>query len=312
MKSLASYLRVILFVGIAYYFLNYISQGDMDQTVQWTVLGILLMLAVATEIVVEALKSILYRSLDQEGRRRFSQTESRSWDKVKAFYEKMKGTKPIEEEADIILDHNYDGIKELDNVLPPWWVYGFYITIIFAVVYLARYHIFDGVDQTEEYEIEMAEAQIAIEAYKKTAKDLVDASTVTLLTEASDLSAGKTVFESLCVACHKSDMGGGIGPNLTDEYWILGGGISNVFTTIMEGGRPGKGMVPWKTELKPSEVAQVASYILSMQGTSPAEPKAAEGDLWVGPDATPAEGAPAGEAATDSTVVAEVEEPVVD
>lgn len=312
MKSLASYIRVILFVGIAYYFLNYISEGSMDQTVQWTVLGILLMLAVATEIVVEALKSILYRSLDREGKERFDQATAGRWEGIKNFYEKMKGAKPLEEEADIILDHNYDGIKELDNVLPPWWVYGFYITIIFAVVYLARYHIFDGVDQTEEFEIEMAEAQLAIEEYKKTAKDLVDASTVTLLTEASDLAAGKAVFESLCVACHKSDMGGGIGPNLTDEYWILGGGISNVFNTIMEGGRPGKGMVPWKTELKPSEVAQVASYILSMQGTTPAEPKAPEGDIWVDPDAAPAEDAPAGEAPADSTAVAEVEEPVVE
>lgn len=312
MKSLASYIRVILFVGIAYYFLNYISEGDMDQTVLWTILGILLMLAVATEIVVEALKSILYRSLDTEGQERFDQATAGRWEGLKRFYEKMKGSKPIEEEADIILDHNYDGIKELDNVLPPWWVYGFYITIIFAVVYLARYHIFDGTDQTEEFEIEMAEAQLAIEEYKKTAKDLVDASTVTLLTDASDLAAGKATFEGLCVACHKADMGGGIGPNLTDEYWILGGGISNVFNTIMEGGRPGKGMVPWKTELKPSEVAQVASYILSMQGTTPAEPKAPEGEIWIDPDAAPAEEAPAGEAMSDSTTVAQVDEPVVE
>ena len=95
----------------------------------------------------------------------------------------------------------------------------------------------------------------------------------------------KTVFEANCVACHKVDGGGGIGPNLTDDYWILGGGIKNVFNTISEGGRDGKGMVAWKTDLRPSEMAQVASYVLSLHGTNPADAKDPEGDLWVDPNA---------------------------
>ena len=130
----------------------------------------------------------------------------------------------------------------------------------------------------------MEEARIAVEEYKKTAKGLVDANTVELLTEASDLATGKAIFETNCVACHKSDGGGGIGPNLTDEYWILGGGIKNVFTTVSEGGRDGKGMVSWKTELSPLEIAQVSSYLLTFQGTTPAEPKAPEGDIWKDPN----------------------------
>ena len=167
------------------------------------------------------------------------------------------------EEGEIILDHNYDGIKELDNDLPPWWLYGFYATIIFAAIYLARFHIFNADDQFEEYDIAYAEAQREIEAYKKTAKNLVDVNTVEVLTESADLNAGKAIFTQNCVACHKADGGGGIGPNLTDAHWILGGGIKNVFNTISEGGRAGKGMVPWKTELKPLEMAQVASYVLT-------------------------------------------------
>ena len=91
----------------------------------------------------------------------------------------------------------------------------------------------------------------------------------------------KKVFESNCVACHKPDGGGSIGPNLTDENWILGGGIKNVFTTITEGGRDGKGMVAWKGTLKPSEIQQVASYVLSLKGTNPTDAKAPEGDVWV-------------------------------
>lgn len=294
MKTAASYLRVLAFMVIAFLLLELtVDSGDQmaieKYPIIWGVLVVILLFAVAIEIVSETLKSILYRGLDPEAQKRYDQAEKEHHDKqfagIKKRYNKLLGSRPIEEEGEIILDHNYDGIRELDNKLPPWWLYGFYITIIFAGVYLARYHVFQGNDQATEYEIEMEEARLAIEEYKKTAKDLVDASTVELLTDASDLNAGKGIFEVSCVACHKSDGGGGIGPNLTDEYWILGGGISNVFNTISEGGRAGKGMVPWKTELKPSEMAQVASYVLSFQGTTPAEPKAAEGELWVDPDA---------------------------
>ena len=99
------------------------------------------------------------------------------------------------------------------------------------------------------------------------------------------MKAGEKIFTTNCVVCHMADGGGGIGPNLTDEYWILGGGIKNVFRTISEGGRDGKGMVAWKNSLKPVEMAQVASYLLQFQGTEPADPKAAEGEIWVDPDA---------------------------
>jgi cytochrome c oxidase cbb3-type subunit 3 len=187
----------------------------------------------------------------------------------------------LEEEHEIILDHNYDGIKELDNDLPPWWLYGFYATIIFGAIYLLRYHVFNGENQYDELETEYAIANAAIEEYNKTAKDLVDFNSVELLTDASSLAAGKQIFETTCVACHKADGVGGIGPNLTDKYWIMGGDIKNVFKTISEGGRDGKGMISWKQTYKPSEIAQVASYVLSLQGTTPAEPKAPEGEIWV-------------------------------
>ena len=105
-----------------------------------------------------------------------------------------------------------------------------------------------------------------------------------MLTDASDLTSGKKIFSERCVACHKADGGGGIGPNLTDDYWILGGGIKNIFKTISEGGRDGKGMIAWKQDLKPLEIAQVASYVMSLKGTTPAAPKAPEGDFWTSPD----------------------------
>jgi cytochrome c oxidase cbb3-type subunit 3 len=255
----------------------------------WGVLSMLLLFAIAVEIIAETLRSILYRGMNPEAQHRFELQEkerkANRFSGLKRIYKKLLGSKPIEQEGEIVLDHNYDGIRELDNKLPPWWLYGFYITIVFAGIYLARYHVFNGESQAAEFQTEMEEARLAIAEYKRTAKDLVDVNTVELLTEAGDLAAGKSIFESTCVACHKSDGGGGIGPNLTDQYWILGGGIKNVFNTISEGGRDGKGMVSWKTELKPLEMAQVASYVLTFQGTTPAEPKAAEGELWVDPEA---------------------------
>ena len=294
MKTFESYFRLILFAIIAVLLFEYTIDSGNEWAFQkypiiWAVIGVLLLFAIAIELAVEAVKSILYRSLDAEAKERYQQeleeSKENSW--INRTYRKLKGTKPIEEESDIIIDHDYDGIKELDNTLPPWWVYLFYITIIFGVVYLAKYHLFDGDSSTVEYEKEVAQAQLEIEEYKKANKDLVDASTVELLTGESDLSAGEAIFLDNCVACHKADGGGGIGPNLTDEYWILGGGIKNVFNTISEGGRDGKGMISWKSELSPLEIAQVGSYILGFQGTTPAEPKAPEGEIWI--DETSAE-----------------------
>lgn len=294
MRTLASYLRVIGFMILAFFILEFtIDSGDQMAIEQypiiWGVLSMLLLFAIAVEIISGTLRSILYRGLSPEAQERFlKQEEERKANQfagLKRLYKKMLGSKPIEEEGEIVLDHNYDGIRELDNKLPPWWLYGFYITIIFAGVYLARYHVFDGVSQSEEFEIEMEEARLAVAEYKRTAKDLVDVNTVVFLGEAGDLAAGKAIFEATCVACHKSDGGGGIGPNLADDYWILGGGIKNIFNTISEGGRNGKGMVAWKTELKPVEMAQVASYVMTFQGTTPTEPKEAEGELWIDPEA---------------------------
>mgnify|MGYP003641517731 FL=1 len=255
--------------------------------IMFAFMALVLLILIAIAFIVQAIENVLFHTLDDEAKARYLATKEEKWEWTwgKNLYNKMLGSKPMEEEVEIILDHNYDGIRELDNKLPPWWVYLFYASIVFAVVYLARFHIFNDYTQDEEYAQEVATAQLEIEEYKKTAKGLVDANTVELLTDASDLNAGKAIFEGNCVACHMTDGGGGIGPNLTDQNWILGGGIKNVFHTISEGGRDGKGMIAWKQNLKPVEIAQVASYVLSFQGTTAANPKAAEGDIWVDPNA---------------------------
>jgi len=291
MRTTLSIIRVIVFAIFGYLFLNWIGSTEetsvfIDQPWKLAIYGFVVFTHIAAEVCIGALQRVLYQSLSPEAKKRYD--EERATKKAKQFawiqekYIAALGRKSVEAELDIILDHNYDGIRELDNKLPPWWVYGFYGTILFAVIYLVRFEVFNDYNQVEEYEIAVADAKIEIEQWKKTAKNLVDASTVTLLTDESDLKAGKTIFTTNCVACHKADGGGGIGSNLTDQFWVLGGGIKNVFNTISEGGRSGKGMIAWKGELTPLERAQVASYVLGFQGTTPAEPKEAEGTLWEG------------------------------
>ena len=290
MKTTASILRVLVVALIGYLLLNWIGTTDetsafQDQPWLWGLYGFIVFVHIAGEICVGALQRILCQILSPEAKKRYDKEialkKANQFRWIKNSYKAALGSKAIEEEVDIILDHNYDGIRELDNKLPPWWVYGFYATILFGVVYLVRFEVLNEYNQIEEYEVAVAEAKIEVEKWKKTAKNLVDASTVTVLTDESDLKAGKAIFTTSCVVCHKSDGGGGIGPNLTDQYWISGGGIKNIFNTITEGGRSGKGMIAWENELKPVERAQVASYVLSFQGTTPSEPKEAEGDLWV-------------------------------
>jgi cytochrome c oxidase cbb3-type subunit 3 len=303
-KLIPSYVRVPLIFALVMGAMEYfIDSGDKPAFIEYPMvslfLGVFLFLLIAIEIVVSAVDKVTYHLLTEEQKKQLEEAQSLPFTEG-AFYQsimkKLTRSKEIEEEHDVMLDHDYDGIKELDNVLPPWWVNLFYLTIIFAFVYLVRFHVFNDYDQASEFETEMAIAKAEVEKYKLTAPDLMNKEKVTLLTDAAALAEGKSIFEAKCVACHKSDGGGSIGPNLTDNHWILGGGIKNVFNTIMEGGREGKGMVPWKTEIKPSDIQKVASYVLSLQGTNPKDVKTPEGDVWVD------ENAPKMETIKDTTV----------
>lgn len=279
-------IRIILVAVFSLFLIEYLagttgSWAIVESPILMVVWAVIIFFMIAIEVSVAAFQRLLFHTLSDEAKERFLANESRSgsgeW--LNKAYSWLVGKKKGRSDEEIVLDHNYDGIRELDNNLPTWWVYGFYATIIFAVVYMVRYHVFDGPTQEQEYNREVAAAEAAIEEYRKTAKGLVDASTVVMLTEASDLQSGKNVFDTNCAVCHRADGGGGIGPNLTDNYWIVGNTINNIYEVISEGGRPGKGMIAWKNDLKPLEIAQVASYILTLTGTNPPDAKEAEGDF---------------------------------
>lgn len=270
---------LVSFIGLTTAFISYENPFDIyENPLVWIALiGFVLVI-----ILKEVLNLVLHQKTEelQLEKQGIDPSTIDKYAGFKKFISKWTKARAIEEESEIELDHNYDGIKELDNSLPPWWIYMFYATIIFGVVYLVRYHVLDGDDQETEYAKAVAEARFELEKYKEATPNVFDINSVVLLTETSDLKRGKAIFNLNCTSCHGKDGGGGIGPNLTDQNWILGGGFKNVFKTVYDGGRSGKGMVPWKKSLKGIDIQKVASYVLSLQGTSPQKPKKAEGEVW--------------------------------
>lgn len=188
---------------------------------------------------------------------------------------------PMTEEQSITLGHDFDGIRELDNKLPPWWLGLMYGSILFAVVYMYYYH-FSGREwsSTAEYQAAMEVGDEIKAAYLFKMANAVNETNVAMLEDAEDLNAGAAVYKMNCAACHGQQGQGLVGPNLTDDYWVHGGDIKDIFRTIKYG-VPEKGMIAWSTQLRPQTMQQVASYIMTLRGTNPPNPKSQEGKLYV-------------------------------
>ena len=308
-KLIPSYVRVPLLFAFVFAALEYfIDSGDRPAFIKFPMvalfLGVFLFLLIAIEIVIDAVDKVTYHLLTDEQKKQLEEAQSVSFTESKWYQNlinKLTRSKDIDQEDELMLDHDYDGIKELDNVLPPWWVYLFYGTIIFALVYMVRFHIYNDYTQDEEFKEAMELAELEKSKLPKKAADEVSYETVVALTDATSLAKGKEIFTNACAACHKADGGGLVGPNLTDDHWINGGGIKNVFKLISEGSKNNPSMVAWNKTLSSKDIQSVASYILTLKGTNPAGAKAAEGEVWK----ETAEVKPATETVTDSTKVAE-------
>jgi len=208
----------------------------------------------------------------------------------------------------LISDHEYDGIRELDNDLPPWWKWLFYITIVFAIVYMVRLFIFQADDlvQQSEYNKEMTQAASIVPSSSQTQMEAFE---IKVLTDATSIANGKAIFDKICSVCHVIDGGGLVGPNMTDDYWIHGNTIQDMFNTVTNGvleklvgpnmtddywihgntiqdmfntvtnGVLEKGMISYKDQYSPQQRLEVLSYIITLHGTKPANPKAPQGEL---------------------------------
>ena len=245
--------------------------------------AIVMLLVVAVTIYVIR----ILNSLTEEATRRNVTAQGRvnepsaSW--WKKFIDKMNAAVPVQQEKDIEMDHAYDGIRELDNHLPPWWKWLFYGTIAWSVVYMIIYHVTDSMPLSqEEYHQELALAEEEVKRFQASQpRALIDENTLEYSDDAATLEKGKSIFmNNNCGGCHRNDGGGNtIGPNLADEYWINGGNLKDVFLTI-KNGVVEKGMPAWGKSMSAQDVRDVTFFVISLQGTNPPEAKAPQGELF--------------------------------
>jgi cytochrome c oxidase cbb3-type subunit 3 len=251
--------------------------------IDWSITGDRLNFALLGVIGIEVLVMLYFLRwlrvlvLPVSEKKEIAQTAS----KTNRWWDRFNKSVSIDKEQDVQLDHDYDGIKELDNSLPPWWIYGFYFTILFAGVYMYRYHISKSSPlQVEELAIEKIQAEKDKVAFMATLANNVDETSIAYNPTAELLAEGKAIFIKNCVSCHGPEaQGASIGPNLTDEYWIHKGGIKDIFKTIKNGVQE-KGMIPWGQQLSNAQIAAAATFIKSLQESHPTNPKAPQGDKY--------------------------------
>jgi cytochrome c oxidase cbb3-type subunit III len=271
---------------------------EFSNVMLWLYLGVIGVLASVTAFIalrtMTLYQDLLLKSIAKEQGREVINIEKISVQKeswVSKMWYQLVGTGgvTIEQNKDIQINHPHDGIYELDNGMPPWLRNVFVSTILFGVGYLWYYHSYQKGEKGQMYEYKMAmkegDIQKAIAAEKQ--ENDVSEKTVAALTDAKELEEGKTIFIEKCAVCHGQKGEGGVGPNMTDDYWLHGGGIKEVFT-VVKYGVTDKGMISWKEQLKPKEMQEVSSYILTLRGTNPPNQKAQQGILFT-PEAIPSD-----------------------
>ena len=260
--------------------LNYMGPGEGEKDGPWLLVDTtdflaLLVIDVILLVVVLYLRHLFSQMLGMVRPKAEKIEEVPVLASFKKVNQVLTDAVPIEEEHKILMEHEYDGIQELDNNLPPWWVWGFYATIVFAFIYLINYHLLGVSDlQIKAYDKEVKVAEKEVQAYLNKMAMNVDETNATLMTDPANISEGKATFEVNCVACHKADGSGDVGPNLTDKNWIYGFDIKDVFKTVKYG--TANGMPEHSSKFNPVQIQQVASYVLSLPETTG---KAAQGDI---------------------------------
>ena len=243
---------------------------------------LVLILVVSVAIYVIRVLNYLTRQTVAQGSARKETTHSAA-DWWSRFVQKMNASVPVEQEKEIELDHSYDGIRELDNHLPPWWKWLFYGSMGWAVVYFIIFHVTESLPLSQgEYQHEIALAEEQVRRYKASQPHAdIDENALVFAPDAQIIEKGKSIFiNNNCGGCHRPDGGGNsIGPNLTDEYWLHGGEIKHVFLTIRNGVVE-KGMPAWGKSMTAQDVRDVAFFVMSLQGTNPPDPKAPQGVVF--------------------------------
>jgi len=236
------------------------------------VLGLLLLITFTLYLVSKELKRFVLNKNETE--------ETKMWDS-RSSWEKVFQLKPVGTDSDTLINEPHDGIYELDNPPPPWFMFLFYGCIVIAAIYFVRFNVTDyGYTQEDEYIAEVQAAEVKQLANLVKEDQTIDENNVVESIELADIEAGKMVYIQNCKVCHDEGGKGNTGPNLTDEYWKHGGETKAIFKTIKYGVIE-KGMRAWGDDLSPKKIQQVISYIITLRGTNPPGAKAPEGDKWV-------------------------------
>lgn len=245
---------------------------------------VLLILVAAVAINVIRVLKVLTEEAARADLHKTQATSKPAMSRLKQWWDKINASVPVEQEKDIELDHSYDGIRELDNHLPPWWKALFYGTIAFAFVYMVVYHVTDSLPlSADEYKRELARAEEQIRKYQASQpRAVIDENTLEYTADPEAIEKGKAIYTSNnCGGCHRHDGGGNmIGPNLTDEYWLHGGDIKSIFSTI-KNGVVEKGMPAWGKAMSPQDVRDVTFFVMSLQGTQPPDAKGPQGERFI-------------------------------
>ncbi|OKS87524.1 hypothetical protein RG47T_2985 [Mucilaginibacter polytrichastri] len=261
-----------------------ISGQDKNYIAYGAIMMMLILLVIVMLVLLRTFKVLTKIIIGPEAYATMKAEEAAAKIKLKpktSVVERLLELKPLDEEAALIIPHDYDGIQEIDNPIPSWFTGLFYATIVFAIGYLLVYHVF-GIGQLQyaEYNTEMAVAAKEKEVFLSKSANRVDENSVKLSVEPGVIADGQSIFKLNCVPCHGDHAQGVVGPNLTDDYWLHGSKISDVFKTVKYG-VAAKGMPTWEKQLSPKQIADVANYIKSLHGSNPANPKEAQGEKEV-------------------------------
>ena len=188
--------------------------------------------------------------------------------------EDSKENKDFASTNDRLIEHSYDGIQEYDNPMPRWWLLTFAGTIIFSVIYLFNVGpVGNGKGRVADYEDDM---KAFAAAHPAPTSDVSADKLLAMVKDKEAVHEGGETFKTYCASCHRMDGGGLIGPNLADNAWIHGGQITDIYKILVNGVLE-KGMPSWSKMLKPEQLEQVVAYVVSLQGSNPANPKAPQG-----------------------------------
>jgi len=242
----------------------------------------MLMLKVIKLFANEALNPTTFATAEEREQRRLAEQQAAALLPEKpSIWTRLMGLKPLSEEKDLVMEHTFDGIAELDNPTPRWFMILFYGSLIFAAGYMFHYEVLGtGMDQDQEYLAEVEQAARDKEAFlldPKNAKSAVNENNIEQSKDDVIIKSGAALFVNRCTPCHGENAQGIVGPNLTDEYWLHGGSVKDVFKVIKYG-VPEKGMVAWEKSLSAQQIADLTNYVLSLQGSKPANAKAPQGE----------------------------------